>query len=78
MFFSVFMSLWAVTFLEHWKRSSAVLAHRWDCSEFEDIEARLRWGSTLGVYVTGGLCDWGSMYPLLPVNVPVLTISRSG
>ncbi|XP_062328767.1 anoctamin-7 isoform X1 [Osmerus eperlanus] len=41
-FFSVFMSLWAVTFLEHWKRSSAVLAHRWDCSEFEDTEERPR------------------------------------
>lgn len=37
-FFSIFMSLWAVLFLEFWKRTNASLAHRWDCSEFEDIE----------------------------------------
>ena len=55
-FFSVFMSLWAVTFLVHWKPSSAVLAHRWDCSEVEAIVARLRWLSMcLGCYVTVGL-----------------------
>ncbi|XP_048836099.1 anoctamin-7 isoform X2 [Brienomyrus brachyistius] len=41
-FFSIFMSLWAITFLEYWKRTSAVLAHRWDCSEFEEIEERPR------------------------------------
>uniref|UniRef100_A0A8C9SEE2 Anoctamin n=1 Tax=Scleropages formosus TaxID=113540 RepID=A0A8C9SEE2_SCLFO len=41
-FFSMFMALWAVTFLEYWKRTSAVLAHRWDCSEFEEIEERPR------------------------------------
>lgn len=37
-FFSIFMSLWAVLFLEFWKRTNASLAHHWDCSEFEDIE----------------------------------------
>lgn len=37
-FLSVFMSLWAVTFLEYWKRCCAALSHRWDCSEFQDIE----------------------------------------
>ncbi|XP_026138664.1 anoctamin-7-like [Carassius auratus] len=41
-FFSIFMSLWAVTFLEHWKRTSSILSHRWDCSEFEEIEERPR------------------------------------
>ncbi|KAM6970142.1 anoctamin-7 [Aplochiton taeniatus] len=41
-FFSIFMALWAVTFLEYWKRTSAVLAHRWDCSEFEEMEERPR------------------------------------
>ncbi|KAA0702300.1 Anoctamin-7 Dresden transmembrane protein of the prostate [Triplophysa tibetana] len=41
-FFSMFMSLWAVTFLEYWKRTNSILAHRWDCSEFEDIEERPR------------------------------------
>ncbi|NWX46080.1 ANO7 protein, partial [Steatornis caripensis] len=40
--FSVFMSLWAVLFLEFWKRTGASLAHHWDCSEFEDIEERPR------------------------------------
>ncbi|XP_066536219.1 anoctamin-7 [Hoplias malabaricus] len=41
-FFSIFMSLWAVTFLEYWKRTCAVLAHKWDCSEFEENEERPR------------------------------------
>ncbi|CAM4556395.1 unnamed protein product [Leuciscus chuanchicus] len=41
-FFSIFMSLWAVTFLEYWKRTSSILSHRWDCSEFEDVEERPR------------------------------------
>uniref|UniRef100_A0A667YYQ2 Anoctamin n=1 Tax=Myripristis murdjan TaxID=586833 RepID=A0A667YYQ2_9TELE len=36
------MSLWAVTFLEYWKRTCSALAHRWDCSEFEEIEERPR------------------------------------
>uniref|UniRef100_A0A6Q2Y4Q4 Anoctamin n=1 Tax=Esox lucius TaxID=8010 RepID=A0A6Q2Y4Q4_ESOLU len=39
---SIFMALWAVTFLEYWKRSNAVLTHRWDCSEFQEIEERPR------------------------------------
>ncbi|KAJ6669275.1 hypothetical protein lerEdw1_008084 [Lerista edwardsae] len=41
-FFSIFMSLWAVTFLEYWKRMNATLSYRWDCSDFEDIEERPR------------------------------------
>ncbi|NXC37579.1 ANO7 protein, partial [Penelope pileata] len=41
-FFSVFMSLWAVLFLKFWKRTNASLAHHWDCFEFEDIEERPR------------------------------------
>ncbi|KAM6932944.1 anoctamin-7 [Xenentodon cancila] len=41
-FLSVFMSLWAVTFLEYWKRTSSSLSHRWDCSDFQDIEERPR------------------------------------
>ncbi|XP_044525450.1 anoctamin-7 [Gracilinanus agilis] len=35
-FFSVFMSLWAVMFLENWKRKSARLAYQWDCSDFKE------------------------------------------
>lgn len=41
-FFSVFMALWAVLFLEYWKRTSATLAYRWGCSDYEDIEERPR------------------------------------
>ncbi|KAJ7995227.1 hypothetical protein DPEC_G00242350 [Dallia pectoralis] len=41
-FFSMFMALWAVTFLEYWKRTNAVLTHRWDCSEFQEVEERPR------------------------------------
>uniref|UniRef100_A0A8B9M6C1 Anoctamin n=1 Tax=Accipiter nisus TaxID=211598 RepID=A0A8B9M6C1_9AVES len=41
-FFSTFVSLWAVLFLEFWKWTNTSLAHHWDCSEFEDIEERLQ------------------------------------
>lgn len=37
-FFSVFMSFWAVTFLEYWKRKNATLAHHWDCLDFQEEE----------------------------------------
>ena len=38
-FFSIFMSFWAVTFLEYWKRKNATLAHHWDCTDFQEEEA---------------------------------------
>ncbi|XP_054198322.1 anoctamin-7 isoform X15 [Homo sapiens] len=41
-FFSLFMALWAVLLLEYWKRKSATLAYRWDCSDYEDTEERPR------------------------------------
>ncbi|XP_063320120.1 anoctamin-7 isoform X1 [Pelmatolapia mariae] len=41
-FFSVFMSFWAVTFLEYWKRKMATLAHHWDCMDFHEEEERPR------------------------------------
>ncbi|XP_029373757.1 anoctamin-7 isoform X2 [Echeneis naucrates] len=41
-FLSIFMSLWALTFLEYWKRNCSVLSHRWDCSDFQDVEERPR------------------------------------
>lgn len=37
-FFSVFMSFWAVSFLEYWKRKMFTLAHHWDCTEFYEEE----------------------------------------
>lgn len=36
--FSVFMSFWAVTFLEYWKRKMATLSHHWDCMDFHEEE----------------------------------------
>uniref|UniRef100_A0A4W5M7S6 Anoctamin n=1 Tax=Hucho hucho TaxID=62062 RepID=A0A4W5M7S6_9TELE len=41
-FFSVFVSFWAVTFLEYWKRKMATLAHHWDCMDFQEEEERPR------------------------------------
>ncbi|XP_078281128.1 anoctamin-7 [Rhinoraja longicauda] len=41
-FFSIFMSFWAVSFLEYWKRKNATLAHHWDCMNFEEEEERPR------------------------------------
>ncbi|ELT94351.1 hypothetical protein CAPTEDRAFT_102977, partial [Capitella teleta] len=41
-FYAVFVSFWAVTFLEYWKRKTASLAHHWDCNDFQDEEERPR------------------------------------
>ncbi|XP_030236706.1 anoctamin-7 isoform X5 [Gadus morhua] len=41
-FFSVFMALWSVTFLEFWKRSCSCLTHRWNCSQYQEMEERPR------------------------------------
>lgn len=37
-FFSIFMSFWAISFLEYWKRKMVTLAHHWDCMEFQEEE----------------------------------------
>ncbi|XP_071805563.1 anoctamin-7-like isoform X2 [Asterias amurensis] len=42
LFFAVFMSFWAVSFLEYWKRKQASLAHHWDVMDFEEDEERPR------------------------------------
>ncbi|KAK9512825.1 hypothetical protein O3M35_001156 [Rhynocoris fuscipes] len=41
-FFAVFMSVWAVTFLELWKRYSAEMTHRWDLTGFDNKEEQPR------------------------------------
>ncbi|XP_063869626.1 anoctamin-7-like isoform X3 [Scylla paramamosain] len=41
-FYSIFVSFWAVSFLEYWKRKSASLAHHWDCLDFQEEEERPR------------------------------------
>eukprot|EP00092_Neocalanus_flemingeri_P069742 GFUD01085523.1.p1 GENE.GFUD01085523.1~~GFUD01085523.1.p1 ORF type:complete len:945 (+),score=222.25 GFUD01085523.1:241-3075(+) len=41
-FFAVFMSLWAVIFLEFWKRYSAEITHRWDVFGYDPEEEHPR------------------------------------
>lgn len=41
-FFAVFMSFWAVLFLEMWKRYSAEITHRWDLTGFDHQEEHPR------------------------------------
>ncbi|KAK3592593.1 hypothetical protein CHS0354_001760 [Potamilus streckersoni] len=41
-FYAIFVSFWAVTFLEYWKRKNASLAHHWDVISFEEEEERPR------------------------------------
>ncbi|KAF3693421.1 Anoctamin-7 New gene expressed in prostate -like protein Transmembrane protein 16G [Channa argus] len=67
-FLSVFMSLWAVTFLEYWKRSSSALSHRWDCSEFQDIEERPRPEFTAMAPMTMRNPVTGAEEPYFPEN----------
>lgn len=40
--FAVFMSFWATLFLEHWKRYSAEITHRWDLTGFDVHEEHPR------------------------------------
>lgn len=53
--------LWAVLFLEFWKRTNTSLAHHWDCSEFEDIEVGLALCSTFQ-----NCMDQSHRAPLMP------------
>ncbi|XP_065061401.1 anoctamin-7-like [Rhopilema esculentum] len=41
-FFAIFVSFWAVFFLEFWKRKEITLAYHWDCLGFESEEERPR------------------------------------
>ncbi|XP_042571758.1 anoctamin-1 isoform X1 [Cyprinus carpio] len=41
-FFSIFMSLWAAFFMEHWKRRQMRLNYEWDLTGFEDEEEALK------------------------------------
>ncbi|XP_073346616.1 anoctamin-7 isoform X1 [Pagrus major] len=67
-FLSVFMSLWAVTFLEYWKRTCSALTHRWDCSEFQDIEERPRPEFTAMAPMTMRNPVTGAEEPYFPEN----------
>ncbi|XP_041665292.1 anoctamin-7 isoform X2 [Cheilinus undulatus] len=67
-FLSVFMALWAVTFLEYWKRTCSSLSHRWDCSEFEDIEERPRPEFTAMAPMTMRNPVTGAEEPYFPEN----------
>uniref|UniRef100_A0A4W6EYE4 Anoctamin n=1 Tax=Lates calcarifer TaxID=8187 RepID=A0A4W6EYE4_LATCA len=67
-FFSIFMSLWAVTFLEYWKRTSSVLTHRWDCSDFQEMEERPRPEFTAMAPMTMRNPVTGAEEPYFPEN----------
>ncbi|XP_036978030.1 anoctamin-2b isoform X6 [Acanthopagrus latus] len=41
-FFAIFMSLWAVLFLEHWKRRQISLSFSWDLTDIEEDEEHPR------------------------------------
>ncbi|XP_060690988.1 anoctamin-7-like isoform X1 [Hemiscyllium ocellatum] len=65
-FFSIFMSLWAVSFLEYWKRKRAIMAHRWDCLDFEETEERPRPEFTVVAPMTTKNPITGSEEPYFP------------
>ena len=41
-FYAAFMSIWAVLFLEMWKRYSAEITHRWDVYGYDPEEEHPR------------------------------------
>ncbi|XP_061457515.1 anoctamin-7-like isoform X2 [Rhineura floridana] len=65
-FFSIFMSFWAVTFLEYWKRKNATLAHHWNCMDFQEEEASRRWIWARLASPNPSVC-WGRAWPAFPV-----------
>ncbi|XP_062274505.1 anoctamin-7 [Scomber scombrus] len=67
-FLSVFMALWAVTFLEYWKRTCSTLSHRWDCSDFLDVEDRPRPEFTAMAPMTMRNPVTGAEEPYFPEN----------
>ncbi|XP_076352687.1 anoctamin-7-like [Tachypleus tridentatus] len=42
LYFCYFMSLWAVIFMELWKRYSAKITHHWDATYFDTLEEHPR------------------------------------
>ena len=48
MFFAGFMALWAVLFLEFWKRRQFQLQHDWDVLGYETAEVRGRGSIRMG------------------------------
>ena len=60
MFFAGFMALWAVLFLEFWKRRQFQLQHNWDMLGYETAEVRGRGCKTLTSRM--GSCMYIRMY----------------
>uniref|UniRef100_G3Q658 Anoctamin n=1 Tax=Gasterosteus aculeatus aculeatus TaxID=481459 RepID=G3Q658_GASAC len=50
-FFAIFMSLWAVLFLEHWKRRQISLSFSWDLTGIEEDEFGLTFSAVFGVII---------------------------
>ncbi|XP_078266060.1 anoctamin-7-like [Rhinoraja longicauda] len=65
-FFSAFMSLWAVTFLEYWKRRTAILASKWECLDYEETEERPRPEFTVMAPMTARNPITGANEPFFP------------
>lgn len=64
-FFSIFMSFWAISFLEYWKRKMITLAHHWDCMEFHEEEVSQSFLCSDCKYSHVGLCPvWFLGYSL--------------
>ncbi|XP_075056959.1 anoctamin-7 [Mixophyes fleayi] len=64
--FSLFMSIWAVSFLEYWKRLNANLSHQWSCLEFCEIEETPRPEFTALAPLTARNPITGVMEPYFP------------
>ncbi|XP_055501923.1 anoctamin-7-like [Leucoraja erinacea] len=64
--FSIFMSLWAVTFLEYWKRKTAILAFRWECLDCDETEERPRPHFTVMAPMTAKNPITGAVEPFFP------------
>ncbi|KAM9316467.1 anoctamin-7 [Gastrophryne carolinensis] len=64
--FSFLMSIWAVSFLEHWKRLNATLSFKWDCWDYREIEETPRPEFTVLAPLTAKNPITGAMEPYFP------------
>uniref|UniRef100_A0A1W7RAZ4 Anoctamin n=1 Tax=Hadrurus spadix TaxID=141984 RepID=A0A1W7RAZ4_9SCOR len=68
-FYSVFISFWAVAFLEYWKRKSVSLAHHWDCMGFEEEEEQPRPEFAAKATTISRNAITGAMEPTFPKRI---------
>ncbi|XP_065066302.1 anoctamin-4-like isoform X2 [Rhopilema esculentum] len=78
LFFALFMSFWAVFFLEFWKRRQVSLAYEWHTMDFEEEEERPRPQYVARVTTLKEDPVTGNMEPVMPPSQKVPRLVGAG